>query len=221
VSAGADRGRQAWAALPAAWQRCVDEAWRSWTDGSAGVGAVVLGADGSVLAAGRNRMMGPPDDGVLSGTVIAHAEMNALAVVPIGKAVGATLLTTFEPCLMCASAIVQCGVARVGYAAADPVFDGLHDWFGTLPFTMWRRPEREHLGGPVGAFCHVLHLSWLAFWSPADAPVIEAHRRLAPGHLDVAAAVVAEGHLVAVAERGGSAADAIDALWPHLDALGG
>jgi tRNA(Arg) A34 adenosine deaminase TadA len=204
----------AWNALDEPWRVCFDQAWKSWARGSAGVGAVVTDAAGAIVARGRNRALeAPRRPGVIAGTPLAHGEMNALAELPIGAAVGCTIYTTFEPCLMCASTIIQCGIGHVHYATADPLFDGLHDWFGALRYAADRLPSRTVLGGPLGAFAHVLHLSWLAFWV-VSGPSIEAHERAAPAHLSLAGAIARDHRLGAIAAAGGSALDAIEALWP-------
>jgi hypothetical protein len=141
--------------------------------------------------------------------------MNALAQLPLGGATGLSLYTTFEPCLMCASTILQSSITHVHYAAADPVFDGLHDWFRELPFAAERLPERTVLGGPVGAFAHVLHLSWLAFWV-ADGAIMQAHRTLAPRHLEIASSIARDNRLVDLVTEGGTALDALETLWGDL-----
>lgn len=210
-------GRAAFEALDHAWQLALREAWASWASGNAGVGAVITDASGAVVAVGRNRVAEPRrEPGVLASTFLAHGEMNALAVLPLGSNDGSTITTTFEPCLMCASAIVQLRIPFVRYAAADPLFDGLHDWFSGIPFASQRLPQREELGGGIGAFAHVLHVSWLSFWA-SDA--MDAHRRLRPKHLDAALAVVRDEHLATIARDGGDVCDALDALWPSLGEL--
>jgi len=146
--------------------------------------------------------------------------MNALAVLPIGPTDGLVLTTTFEPCLMCASTIVQARIPEVRYAAADPLFDGMHDWFADLPFARERLPVRSELGGPVGAFAHVLHVSWMAFWVP-EGPVVDAHHALKPRHLALGRRVAQEGGLAAIAEQQGEVVDAMAALWPALLELAG
>jgi tRNA(adenine34) deaminase len=210
----------AWDHLEPPWQLALEEAWLSWCAGSAGVGAVVVDSTGAPVARGRNRMMEQATpEAALAGTPLAHAEMNALAQLPFGGPFREhTIYTTFEPCLMCASTILQTGIGHVRYAAADPVFDGLHDWLTEFKFAAERLPQRACLGGPIGAFAHVLHLSWLAFWL-REGNVIDAHRRLSPRHLDLATRVADDGHLAEVATRGGSVVDAIGALWPDLGAL--
>ncbi|MEO5566275.1 MAG: tRNA adenosine(34) deaminase TadA [Luteimonas sp.] len=95
------------------------------------VGAVLLGADGTMLGEGWNRNISDHDPS-------AHAEI--LVLRQAGKALGnhrltgCTLYVTLEPCAMCAMALVHARVARLVYAAADPktgaagsVFDLLAD----------------------------------------------------------------------------------------------
>lgn len=209
----------AWDTLDEAWRVAFTEAWTSWCGGSAGVGAVVTDASGEILTTGRNRIVEARHEaGVLAGTFLAHAEMNALAVLPLRPGGDLTISTTFEPCLMCASTILQLRIGHVRYAAADPLFDGMHDWLGALPFSAARRPERLRLGGPLGAFAHVLHLSWIAFWDPESDSAL-AHRALAPDHADVAARIVSERDLARVADGGGSVLDATTCLWDDLERL--
>lgn len=206
----------AYGALDEAWRVAIDEAWRSWASGSAGVGAVVSDAEGRIVAVGRNRMLSPRDQpGVLSGTKIAHAEMNALAVCDLGVPEPLTMTTTFEPCLMCAATILQFGFAHVRYASADPFFDGIGTWFDSLAVPGKRPPDRTELGGPIGAFAHVLHASWMVFWA-ANADVMAAHERLRPRHLEVARSVAGDERLAGLASEGADVVDALDALWPTL-----
>lgn len=79
------------------------------------VGAVILSADGEVLAEGWHR-----------GAGTAHAEVDALSQLSPGAAVGATAVVTLEPCNHtgrtgpCALALIEAGVSRVVYALDDP-----------------------------------------------------------------------------------------------------
>ena len=81
------------------------------------VGAVVLGADGAVLARAHNDREGAHDP-------TAHAEVVALrragAAVGTWQLSGCTLAVTLEPCTMCAGAAVLARVARVVFGAWDP-----------------------------------------------------------------------------------------------------
>ena len=210
-------GTADWRALTPPWQAAIAAAWESWSRGSAAVGAALTDEAGDVIVVGRNRMAERAHSG-LSGTMMAHAEMDVLSQVPFGTRVNGALYTTFEPCLMCAATILLYKVPEVHYAAADPVFDGLHDWIGTHPFTADRVPRRHHLGGPFGAFCHVLHLAWLAAY-PAPDHVLEAHRRLAPERLNCARDIVDRGHLRELGEAGASVENAVNPIWDELVAL--
>lgn len=95
------------------------------------VGAVLVAADGTLLAEGSNRNISDHDP-------TAHAEIVAMRLA--GRALGnhrllgSTLYVTLEPCAMCAMAMVHARIARVVYAASDPktgaagsVFDLLAD----------------------------------------------------------------------------------------------
>lgn len=79
--------------------RLADESVR---DGDYSFGAVIVRADGEVLAEGRQTV-------VRSGNWLAHAEMNALHAISarMGRAdmADATLYTSTEPCPMCSGAI--------------------------------------------------------------------------------------------------------------------
>jgi tRNA(adenine34) deaminase len=80
------------------------------------IGAVIL-FDGRIVARGQNR--------VLRGTdPTAHAEIIALraAAQAIGnyRLTGCTLVSTLEPCAMCAGAMIHARIDRLVFAADDP-----------------------------------------------------------------------------------------------------
>ena len=86
--------------------------------GEVPVGAVVLDRSGAVLASGGNERE-------MTGDVAAHAEIVAMrrAAEALGQGwrlPGCTLVVTFEPCVMCAGAIVAARLERVVYGAFDP-----------------------------------------------------------------------------------------------------
>lgn len=90
--------------------------------GEVPVGAVVLGADGLVLAEAANRVERDCD-------ASAHAELLALraAARRVGSArlPGCTVVVTLEPCPMCAAALVHFRVARLVFGAYDPKGGGV------------------------------------------------------------------------------------------------
>ena len=102
--------------LDAAMELALLEARQAPTHGDVPVGAVVM-LDGSVLALARNERE-------LRGDPTAHAELLALkaAAEKLGtsRLDGAILVSTLEPCPMCAGAAVLSRVSRVAFGAADP-----------------------------------------------------------------------------------------------------
>jgi tRNA(adenine34) deaminase len=211
---------ESWRALPIGWQIALEEAWTSWACGSAGVGAVVLNANGRIVSRGRSRVLDEPDGtSPLAGTYMAHAEMNALASLPLADYAGYTLVTTFEPCLMCAGAIRLYRIPHVAYAADDPVWAGLHQMFERHSAIARKLASRSRLGGPWGVFAHVLHLCWLSERAPDD--VIAAHASGAPAQLELAHQICESALFGDLAREGGSVVDAAGAVWPVLVAQAG
>lgn len=132
-------------------QRALAQAMDAQAIDEVPVGAVLVAADGQVLAEGHNLTISNSDPS-------AHAEM--LVLRDAGRKLGnyrlpdTTLYVTLEPCAMCAMALVHARVRRVVYAATDPktgacgsVFDLIDD------------PRHNHrvavqgglLGEPAGA----------------------------------------------------------------------
>ncbi len=81
------------------------------------VGAVILDAEGAVVARARNRREADRDP-------TAHAEMVAIrqAARAVGswRLTGLTLVVTLEPCTMCAGAVTLARLDRLVYGAKDP-----------------------------------------------------------------------------------------------------
>lgn len=90
--------------------------------GEVPVGAVVLNAQGQVIAQAGNRTRELNDP-------TAHAEMLAIraACAALGqeRLTGCDLYVTLEPCPMCAGAITNARIARLYYGASDPKSGGV------------------------------------------------------------------------------------------------
>ncbi|MEO5961861.1 MAG: tRNA adenosine(34) deaminase TadA, partial [Thermomonas sp.] len=95
------------------------------------VGALIVDADGNLVAEGWNRNIADHDPS-------AHAEIVAMRragrMLGNHRLLGCTLYVTLEPCAMCAMAMLHARVARVVFGAFDPktgaacsVFDLLTD----------------------------------------------------------------------------------------------
>ncbi len=93
------------------------EAQEAALRGEVPVGAVLVSADGAVLAQSGNRILEKKDP-------TAHAEMEviraAAAALSNERLAGTTLYVSLEPCAMCAGAIAMARIARVVFAAEDP-----------------------------------------------------------------------------------------------------
>jgi len=95
----------------------LSEAQAAAARGEVPVGAVLLSAEGGLLAADGNRIVERRDP-------TAHAEQLVLraGAAKLGneRLTGMTLFVSLEPCAMCAGAISLARVGRVVFAAEDP-----------------------------------------------------------------------------------------------------
>ena len=138
------------------------------------VGALLIGADGALLAEGSNRNISEHDPS-------AHAEIVAMrrAGQSLGnhRLIGTTLYVTLEPCAMCVMAMVHARVRRVVYAASDPKTGAAGSVFDLLQSD--RHNHRVEVQGGVLAEAASQMLSAYfrgkraRFKSPSDAAVAE------------------------------------------------
>lgn len=94
--------------------------------GDVPIGCVIVDADGSLLASGRNRRE-------LDADPTAHAEVVALREAARRRGRwrldGVSVYSTLEPCPMCAGALVNARIRRLVYAAPDPKAGAVHSLF--------------------------------------------------------------------------------------------
>jgi len=111
----ADDGTRDKAARPM--DLALEQAMRARDLGEVPIGAVVVSADGEVLARAGNRTLALRDP-------TAHAELLAIraARAKLGseRLTGCDLYVTLEPCAMCAAAISFARIRRLYFGAADP-----------------------------------------------------------------------------------------------------
>ena len=97
-------------------QAALAEARAAEAAGEVPIGAVIL-FEGEIIARGQNRVLRDNDP-------TAHAEIVALrtAAHAIGnyRLTGCTLVSTLEPCAMCAGAMIHARIDRLVFAADDP-----------------------------------------------------------------------------------------------------
>jgi tRNA(Arg) A34 adenosine deaminase TadA len=167
--------------LDGAWQRALEQAWQSFLAGTTPVGAVVTDSVGEIVTEGRGRRYENAEAGrQLSYCHIAHAEINALALLPPGRHYeDHLLLTTLEPCCMCLGAAVQATFTRLHFAGRDP-YGGASGLVVDTPQAR-RRPlaVTGPLGGWPGRFAELLHVRWLLDFRAAE-PVLDVQRRGIP-----------------------------------------
>ncbi len=96
-------------------------AWEAYRAGSLPVGAVVLNGSGTPVGQARStRHEDIQVPGQLANTRIAHAEVNALAQLPMqGSFQQHVLYTNVEPCCLCMGAALQTGVGVLHYGWRD------------------------------------------------------------------------------------------------------
>lgn len=102
-----------WEEISKPWRACFEEAWEAYCNGSIPIGSVIVSGDGEIISRGRN-MIGENINELrrLSGSKIAHAEMNAIYSSKQGI-MNATIYSTMEPCVMCFGAIVMNGIKEI------------------------------------------------------------------------------------------------------------
>ncbi len=82
-------------------------------------GAVLVSADGTVLAEGYNEVSS-------TGDVTAHAEIAAIRAAATTDSAASTanavMYASGEPCPMCSAAMVLAGISRIVFGASQPEF---------------------------------------------------------------------------------------------------
>ena len=107
-------------------RRAIERAREAESRGEVPIGALIVSAEGDVLAEASNETIERCDP-------TAHAEI--LAIRAAGQKIGNYRLTgtsvysTIEPCAMCAGALVNARVARLVYGAPDERFGAVRSKF--------------------------------------------------------------------------------------------
>jgi tRNA(adenine34) deaminase len=147
-----------WAALEHPWQIAFTEAWNAYCAGSLPVGAAIFTGE-TLFTSGRNRIS--ETHGIathVSGSLIAHAELNAIAHLPQDTDTsGFALYATLEPCPLCTGAIRMADIPRIHFAARDP-FAGSTAWLQQHPY-LARGKVQTH--PPKQAIPEIISMGWL------------------------------------------------------------
>ena len=95
----------------------LEEAKSAAQRGEVPVGAVLLSADGALLAKDGNRILELKDPTAHAEMLVMRAGAKALGN---ERLIGATLYVSLEPCAMCAGAMAMARIGRLVFAACDP-----------------------------------------------------------------------------------------------------
>jgi tRNA(adenine34) deaminase len=95
----------------------LEEAKSAALRGEVPVGAVLLGADGGLLARDGNRILERRDPTAHAEMLVMRAGAKAL---DNERLIGSTLYVSLEPCAMCAGAMAMARIGRLVFAACDP-----------------------------------------------------------------------------------------------------
>ena len=117
--------------------------------GEVPVGAVLVAADGHILARDGNRILERHDPTAHAEMLVIRSGAEALAN---ERLIGASLFVTLEPCAMCAGAASFARLARVVFAAEDPKGGAiLHGPMFYAQPTCHHRPETARAGDAQAA----------------------------------------------------------------------
>jgi tRNA(Arg) A34 adenosine deaminase TadA len=207
--------------LAAGWRAAFEQAWAAYRVGTMPIGAAIVDAAGAVVAADRNRIYDRPEatpPGRLAGSRLAHAEVNCLLQLPLtpeARFPDHTLLTTTEPCLLCAGAVTMIRVGALHFAAADAVAGSARAITTGTPYLA---RIGCHVEGPrpdrLGAFARLLVEEQA--WRAKPGGLVEQVCR--DRHPEVAA-VVEEVLRADALDPAATLDEALDAVSPFLDRL--
>lgn len=199
-----------WRAVAPPTRRALELAYDSLAGGGLACGAVIADAAGQVIAEGRNRAYDPPGGSdALQGTPLAHAEMNAFAAVPTGRDLAdCTLLSTQEPCSMCAAAAAFLDVGTVRHVAPDP-------W--ALASGQPENAASEGLTGDVWMVtANLMFLLSIASKRGVEHPTVAANRALEPETTRLVVDLIAAGTDAPALTTGRSLPDVLAARWDQV-----
>ena len=114
----------------------LSEARAAGERGEVPVGAVIVGAQGQVLAQAGNRTREQNDPTAHAEVLVIRAACAKLAAERLN---GCHLYVTLEPCPMCAAAISAARIDRLYYGAADPKSGGV-----ALGARVFEHPQCHH-----------------------------------------------------------------------------
>ena len=125
-------------------QLAIDKAKTALATGQHPFGAVVIGPGGQLVSAEHNLVERNHDASAHGEVVATRAAGQALGSEMLA---GCTLYTTCEPCLMCSSLIIRCGLVRVVYGARSSDLYGYASTLGHRVEEVVEWANRQKLNG--------------------------------------------------------------------------
>jgi tRNA(adenine34) deaminase len=219
-----------WQTLSLPWQACLEETWDAYCADTVPVGAVVTDGLGNILARGRNHIYEPHGSNrYLSGTTLAHAEINALIQLerhaPNHFQVNGALIdphacllyTSTEPCPLCMGAFYMSGLRELHFASRDP-FAGSINLLGKTPY-LSRKTIRisgpQHAGLELAIICLYVDYALSAYGKHAQ-PVFDAWQAAIPGSLEPGGELHRTGQLTRMRQEGIPAAPTFNWLVDYV-----
>lgn len=196
-----------WERLDRPFRVSLEQAWMSFAQRGLPVGAVVAN-DGKVISQGRNRVYDAPGgNDPLQGTVVAHAEMNALASVSHATDLArCSVWSTHTPCAMCAAAIDFAGLAPARYLAHDPS--------GEHRAVAGQSTDANPSVWTVVANAMFLHdVAWV---SGKDNPIVIRYARLEPDITSRSLEILDYQSLIRVVSGDGVPIAGLSAVWDRV-----
>ncbi len=144
----------------------IEEAHKAEQQGEVPVGAVLIDANGSVLAAAHNQTIHQCDPS-------AHAEIlvlrQASQKIQNYRLLSTTLYATVEPCFMCMGAIVHARIARLVFGAQDPKWGAAGSLYNFADDARLNH-QLEVIGGICEALCRTLIQEFFSKRRPSKSP---------------------------------------------------
>jgi tRNA(Arg) A34 adenosine deaminase TadA len=211
---------QSWAELPSGARAAIEQQWAGLAAGGLPCGSSVVDAGGQLIAVGRNHAYDPAGEietrlqYPLQHNRLAHAELNALALLPTeADHATLTLWTTQHPCIMCAAALQFVGIGKVSFIADDPSDDSPSE---AIVASRSRVPY-ERLGSSLWwTICNLLFLYNSAVQRGENAGNLKMNRERYPELVRITLDLAKSDSLGQAARSGTTL---VQALTPHAPAL--
>ena len=167
------------------WQAAFRQVWAAYRMGSIPIGAVVADVNGKIISQGRNRRHESQGEGAqLAGTLLAHAEMNALLEMPNPTTINprtCTLYTTTEPCPLCCGALVMANIRSVAFASRDLWAGRAEEMLRSTPYLRQKNirvtgPQNDRFEGALIA----IQAEYIICTHGENSILVEMYRMIAP-----------------------------------------